>query len=220
MKPVAGCRQNKRKQFTGDTGNSTSENNRLSLDASVRIPELRGARLYYELDFEDTRSPLSNSVRYDADHLLGLEIRAVGVGSWRRLFVELQKTSWISQEHGTWKTGMTNGGRTLGSPLGPDALSLWLRADLEVHAVTVSPWAEWVSFSSDTYDVSGSRGVFVLAQGPQEHRQRLGVDLQAQITPRFGVSTSLFGERVGNAAFVQGSTRLNGGFTAALFFTP
>src|SRR5438094_740110 len=38
---------------THETPTGTAENNRLSFDLSVRLPELRGARLYYEIAFED-----------------------------------------------------------------------------------------------------------------------------------------------------------------------
>src|SRR6185295_19357405 len=96
-------------------GVGTAENNRLSFDLSVRLPELRGARVYYEIAFEDTRQAFWNSLHYDADHLIGLEVTEIAAGPWRRLFVELERTGWVSQEHWVWTTGMTNAGRTLGS---------------------------------------------------------------------------------------------------------
>jgi hypothetical protein len=136
-------------------------NNRLSFDLSVRFPELRGARVYYEIALEDTRTRFFNMLQYDADHLLGIEVRALRLGPWRRLFIELQHTGWVSQEHGTFTTGMTNGGRTLGSALGPDGLSLWARADVEITGVIVSPWAEWLRFISDRYNSDQDHGVFV-----------------------------------------------------------
>ncbi|TMA84551.1 MAG: capsule assembly Wzi family protein, partial [Deltaproteobacteria bacterium] len=40
---------------THETAAGTAENNRLSFDLAIRVPELRGARLYYEIAFEDTR---------------------------------------------------------------------------------------------------------------------------------------------------------------------
>src|SRR5438094_425978 len=134
---------------THETPTGTAGNNRLSFDLSVRLPELRGARLYYEIAFEDTRKAFWNSVEYDADHLLGIELRAIRLGPWRRLFVELEHTGWVSQEHGVFTTGMTNAGRTLGSALGPDGTSLWIRADFEHAALTISPWFEWLRFSGD-----------------------------------------------------------------------
>jgi hypothetical protein len=182
-----------------------AENNRLSLDAALRLPAL-GARLYAELAFEDTRSPFLNAVAYDADRLLGLELRRGLPAPLKRLFFEYLKTSWISHEHGTFTSGLTNAGRTLGSPLGPDALSLWARADLDLGGAQVSPWFEWVRSSSDRYDVTDQDGVFVAARNPQEHRQRLGADFRLEA---LGLEWSggLFGERVAGAGFVPGETR-------------
>src|SRR5205807_8849212 len=93
---------------------------RLSFDLTVRLPELRGTRLYYEIAFEDTRTAFFNSLQYDADHLLGLEVRALQLGPFRRAFIELEHTGWVSHEHSIFTTGMTNAGRTFGSALGPD----------------------------------------------------------------------------------------------------
>jgi hypothetical protein len=198
----------------------SAENNRLSFDLSVRFPELNGARLYYEIAFEDTRKAFFNSVQYDADHLLGIEVRALRLGPWRRLFIELEHTGWVSQEHWLWTTGMTNGGRTLGSALGPDGTSLWMRADLEAAGLVISPWIEWLRFVSDQYGTDQARGVFVTAIGPVEHRQRLGADAQVALARGFSVTGGVFGERIANADLVNGSTRYGAGLRAALIWTP
>ena len=201
-------------------GAGTAENNRLSFDLSVRVPELSGARVYYEIAFEDTRQAFLNSVRYDADHLLGLEVRALRLGPWRRLFIELEHTGWVSQEHWLFTSGMTNGGRTLGSALGPDGTSLWVRADLEFGAVQVSPWVEWLRFVSDRYGSDQTTGVFVTAVGPMEHRQRLGADAQLTLARSWFITGGVFGERIANADLVNGSTRYSAGLRAALVWTP
>jgi hypothetical protein len=98
-----------------------------------------GARFYYEFAFEDPRKAFLNSVQHDADHLVGFELRDLRIGPWRRFFFEATHTGWVSQEHSKFTTGMTNGGRTLGSALGPDATSLWVRGDLEFARTTISP---------------------------------------------------------------------------------
>jgi hypothetical protein len=198
----------------------TAENNRLSFDVSVRVPEWSGARLYYEIAFEDTRQAFWNSVRYDADHLLGLEMRALRLGPWRRLFIELEHTGWVSQEHGLFTAGMTNGGRTLGSALGPDGTSIWVRADFEAGDVVLSPWMEWLRFISDRYGSDQARGVFVTSTGPNEHRQRLGADAQVRVTRSLWLRGGVFGERIGNADLVVGSTRYGAGMRAALIWQP
>ncbi|TMB20903.1 MAG: capsule assembly Wzi family protein, partial [Deltaproteobacteria bacterium] len=205
---------------THETAAGTAENNRLSFDLSIRVPELRGARLYYEIAFEDTRKAFWNSVRYDADHLVGIELADLKLGAWRRLFIELEHTGWVSQEHSVFTTGMTNAGRTLGSALGPDGTSLWLRADFEARRFVLSPWVEWLRFSGDQYGSDQTRGVFVTVVGPIEHRQRLGADAQVALTQSLALSGGIFGERIGNADLVNGSTKYSGGVRAALSWTP
>src|SRR5437868_4515481 len=197
----------------------TAENNRLSFDLAIRVPELRGARLYYEIAFEDTRKAFWNSVRYDADHLVGIELAELKLGAWRRLFIGVERTGWVSQEHCVLTLGMTNAGHTMGSAMGPDGTSLWIRADFEQAGLTLSPWFEWLRFSGDTYGSDQVQGVFVVARGPVEHRQRLGIDAQAMFAPLL-VSAGLFGERIDNADLVNGATSWSGGLRAAVTWTP
>jgi Capsule assembly protein Wzi len=209
----------------GRAGSGTEENNRLELDVSLRLPSLWGARFYYEVDYEDTNNPRVNSFLNDADHLFGFELRAVQLGPVRRLFFEIEKTSFISQEHGTFQTGMTSDGRTLGTPLGPDAISLWARADLVLPAknggnAVLSPWGEWLRESSDLMGVSNTYGVYLIQHGVYEHRQRLGVDYRTVSASGFSFSIGLFGERVANQAFVAGDGRLNGGVRLAVTARP
>lgn len=195
-----------------------SENNRLALDAALRLP-LLGARLYAELTFEDTRSPFFNSAVYDADHLLGLELRAGLPGPLRRVFIEYLRTSRISQEHGTFTTGLTNAGRTLGSALGPDALSLWLRMDLALGLAQVSPWCEWLRYSSDLYSVTDADGVSVNGRGAQEHRQRAGVDARFEVLG-LGFSGGLLAERIGGAGYRAGIPRFSAGGRLLVSWSP
>src|SRR5438067_3570018 len=147
----------------------TAENNRLSFDLSIRVPELRGARLFYEIAFEDyrTSTPTAvwNSLRYDADHLVGIELAELKLGAWRRLYIELEHSGWVSQEHWVFTTGMTNAGRTLGSALGPDGTSLWLRADFEAGRLVLSTCVEWLRFSGNQYGLDVPRDSFVTVMG-------------------------------------------------------
>ncbi len=208
------------KEHFGRGGSGVEENNRLSFDLSVRLPELRGARVYYEIAFEDTRKQFFfNSIQYDADHLLGVEVRDLRLGVLRRVFLELEHTGWVSQEHSTFTSGMTNAGRTFGSALGPDGASLWVKADLQLGSTLLSPWAEWLRFVSDRYGTDQERGVFVTQSGELEHRQRIGADVQLPIAGIVLLTAGAFGERIGNAALVAGQTKYGGGLRAALTFT-
>ncbi len=203
---------------TRETTHGTAENNRLSFDLTLHFPELRGARFYYEIAFEDTRKAFINSLQYDADHLLGLEFRNLRLGPFRRIFVEVEHTGWVSQEHGTFTTGMTNRERTLGDALGPDGLSIWARGDFQAGKVTLSPWLEFLRFVSDVYGSNETAGVFVVATGPIEHRQRIGADVRAVFSDTLGFSLRVFGERIGNADLVEGSTKYGGGAIASATF--
>src|SRR5205823_3469742 len=160
---------------------------------------LAGARAYYEIAFEDTRQEFFNSLQYDADHLLGLEVRALRLGPWRRLFIELEHTGWVSQVHNVFTAGMTNAGRPMVSTLGLDCTSLWIRSDFELGPAVISPWFEWMRFVSDVYGSDQSRGVFVISSGPIEHRQRLGADAQVEISRALWLTGGVFFERIGNA---------------------
>jgi hypothetical protein len=199
-------------------GGGVAENNRLAFDAAVRVPAL-GLRIYSELAFEDTHDPFLNAVEWEADHLLGMEVRAGLPAPLRRVAIEYLRTSWISQTHGTFQTGMTNAGRTLGSPLGPDAQSLWLHADLALGDAQVSPWFEWVRCFGDVIGETQEAGNFLLQRGPQEHRQRAGADVRFTA---LGLSWSggVFAERVAGAGFVAGEDRLGLGGRLVVGWTP
>jgi len=84
----------------------------------------------------------------------------------------------------------------------------------------LSPWVEWLRFSGDQYGSDQTRGVFVTVVGPIEHRQRLGADAQVALTQSLALSGGIFGERIGNADLVNGSTKYSGGVRAALSWTP
>ena len=201
----------------GRTSTGAAENNRLSFDVAVHAGDVRA---YYEIAFEDTRHRFWNMLEYDADHLLGLELHDLHAGPLRGAVVEFTHTGWVSQSHSVFTTGMTNGGHTLGSALGPDAFSLWARADFSVLEMRLSPWAEWLRFGSDRYGSDEARGVFVTAVGHVEHRQRLGADAAAQLNGRWWASAGLFAERIANAAFVEGATRWSAGAHVELTYTP
>jgi hypothetical protein len=200
-------------------GIGSAENNRLSFDLNVRLPDLWAGRVYYQIAFEDTRKQFFNSLHYDADHLLGIELRDLGAGALKRFNFEALRTGWVSQEHGIFTAGMTNAGRTLGPALGPDGASVWARVDLEVKPVTVSPWIEWLRFLSDRYSSDERTGVFVTAKGEIEHRQRLGADVETRLERRVLLTMGIFAERIGNADFVPGVTKFGLGARASLTVT-
>src|SRR5260370_32933970 len=100
---------------------------------------------------DDTRRQFIDALKYDADHLLGVEVRGLHIGPVRRLFIEAEFGSRISQTDPRFRTGTSNAGRPFGSALGPDSRAVWLRVDLEQSPrLRISPWAEWVVFPNKT----------------------------------------------------------------------
>jgi hypothetical protein len=195
-------------------------NNRLSFDISYAFRALRGARAYYELAFEDNRKQFINTLEFQTDHLVGLELLNLDGAGRHRVLIEFQHTGMDSQEHSLFTTGMTNADRTLGSPLGPDAWSLYSAVQIDRGALSVSPWAELVRMSSDVYTATENGPVIRVSSGVVEHRFRAGIDGTLVLAAGTSLRVGAFAERVGNSDFVAGTTRLNGGLLAAFTWTP
>ncbi len=205
-----------------DANKRPFSDNRLALDLAVSVPELAGGRVYLEFGSEDFRNQELNVLQYEADYLIGAEFRALSAGPLRRVLLEVTKSGRLSQEGLYWLTGWTNAGRTLGSPLGPDGLSLYLRAELELPVGRISPWVESVRFSSDTFkdDGRGDGGIQVDQAGPTERRQRAGVDLAIALRRWLQLDANAWVERVTTADLRPGSERLNAGVVATLRYAP
>jgi hypothetical protein len=187
---------------------SDSSNRRVGADVSWRIAGFGGARLYYEIMFEDWRKHFADALRYDADHAVGFET------PW--LLVEWQKTGVRSQEHSPRVTGFTNAGRVVGSPLGPDAQSVWAGA----RCGTVRPWAEVVRFGSDTYGFVVDGPILHETRGVAEWRYRLGASLHAQVNEHVWAEAQVWVEHVENLGFTEGARRENLGLITSLVYLP
>jgi hypothetical protein len=185
-----------------------SSNRRVGADAALRIAGFGGARLYYEIMFEDWRKHFADALRYDADHVVGFENRDV--------VVEWQKTGVRSQEHTPRVTGFTNAGRVVGSPLGPDATALYIGR----RRGMVRPWGEIVRFSSDTYEFIVDGPILHTSRGVAEWRYRVGTEVVVPVRRGMWVDARVWGEHVEHASFVDGARRENLGLVAALIWTP
>src|SRR5258706_3056959 len=82
-------------------GPDDTSNRRVGLDVDWRIAGFDGARIYYQLMFEDWRRQFADALRYDADHVVGMAFS-------HGLVVEWQKTGFRSMEHTPRITGFTN----------------------------------------------------------------------------------------------------------------
>ncbi len=197
----------RRREFSG--GATDSSNRRFGGDVSWLVPELRGARLYYQLMFEDIRrARWMDAVRYDADHLFGLELASLGNHA---LTVEYHQTGVRAQEHGLRVTGLTNAGRVGGSPLGPDAKSLYVGGRVALpHGVTLYPWLERASLTSDTYAFVEYGPISLATLGRREFRTRAGSRARLPLRSGFSVEAEALLEYVTNYGFQRGTVRTNG----------
>jgi hypothetical protein len=204
---------------SGPTGAGIS-NNRLSFDIAYSFRALRGARAYYELAFEDTRAQFINTLEYQTDHLVGLELIDLDGAGHHGVLVEYHRTGVDSHEHSIFTTGMTNLARTLGSPLGPDTWSLYGRGRIDLAGASLSPWLELASFSSDVYTATENGPIVRVSSGVTEHRFRAGIEAAMALPEGTALRVGAFAEHVGNSDFVSGTTLLNAGLLAAFTWTP
>jgi len=185
-----------------------SSNRRFGGDATLR---LRGARLYYELVFEDIRKHVIDAVHYDADHLLGVETP--------HLTVELQRTGVRSYEH-ILVSQFTNAGRIVGSPLGPDTQSIFVGGRTHVADYELQPWLELIRFSSDTYSIIDHGPILHATDGTPEYRYRFGTRARTRLNREITAEASLSYEHVTNFAFLSGVGRDNVGLMLTMVWQP
>ena len=89
----------------------------------VRIPELSGLDVYYELqidDFDGRR--LRSSFVDDAGHLLGFRLPLLVTDRQVTLRGEVHRTALRLYEHAQFRSGYTYRERLIGNPLGPNAV--------------------------------------------------------------------------------------------------
>lgn len=194
-------------------------NRRLSFDVSWFCRTFH-SRFYYELAFEDWRYQLGSALAYDADHLLGWEMPVLPRLGRHGLLVEVHRTGVRSQEHGIFTTGMTNEGRAVGSPLGPDSWSVFVGARLDLRRAVLWPWVEYVRRSSDHFSIAADQAIFRVSEGPAESRYRAGLRLQARVNETVRVDLRTFVEMATTAAFVAGNTRGQAGVELGVTWTP
>lgn len=197
-------------------GPTDSSNRRFGGDIALRITELR-ARLYYAVVFEDIRAKrLVDAVRYDADHVIGIEMPALGSRGEHGATIEWQRTGFRSQEHRPRTTGFTHMGRLVGSPLGPDATSIFACGRIELGWSKVYLWAEAAKLASDTYRQVVYGPIDRLTHGPAETRYRGGLRVRVPLQHGIVVEGEALAEHVAGFAFEPGMTRNNLGIITSL----
>jgi hypothetical protein len=194
-----------------------SSNRRVSLDVAASI---RGARIYYELAFEDLRRELWSAIQFDADHLLGIEYAALGRDGRYGLIAELQHTGVRSQEHAIRTTGLTSEARVFGSPLGPAATSVFVGGWTHRGALRIQPWLELANFSSDTYVFPADAGISRSQHGPSERRGRVGVTVTVDLRQDLRADCDVSGEWIVGRAFDPGARERSAAFVTRLVYYP
>lgn len=206
--------------FTRKHPELAASNRRDSLEAVYTNKWARGLRIYYELAFEDFRKHLVDMFLYDCDHLLGFEMPALTKTGRHGFVVELQHNGPFSQEHSYFTTGTTNAGRAVGTPLGPDSWSLYAQARLDFGRYTLWPWFEWARLSSDHYNAIEFGPILVVSHGIPETRIRAGSRFRIMIRRNLFVDARVSFEQVDSHAFMNGTSRQNGGADAVLVWIP
>jgi hypothetical protein len=201
-------------------GPTDSSNRRFGLDVAVRIDRLLGARPYYQLMFEDARlAEFDDALRHDADHLVGLELASLGACR-HGLVVEWHKTGVRSHEHSPRTTGFTSAGRIVGSPLGPDAQSLFGGARLELGWSSILPWIEIARLSSDSYTFTVDGPIERAAKGVAEYRTRGGARWRWPVEPFVRLELEVTLEHVAAAGFEPGARENNLGIAGTVVWQP
>jgi hypothetical protein len=190
-------------------GPDDTSNRRVGLDVSWRIAGFGGARLYYQLMFEDWRRQFADALRYDADHVAGADFAS-------GLVIEWQKTGFRSMEHAVRTTGFTNAGRAVGSPLGPDAQALYVAQRFGAF----QPWLEVARLASDTYSYGAGQPIVRTNDALAEFRYRIGLLATRRIDAHLHVELDARAEHIQDFAFVRGDDRNNLGADVALVWQP
>jgi hypothetical protein len=194
---------------TGEYPSVGKSNRRLSFDATYEVKWLRGARFYYELAFEDLRKEVLDAWVYDADHLAGIELPILTGDGRHGLVVEFQHIGVHSQTHEVFKTGLTNAGRAVGSPLGPDSWSIFGQVRIDVRKLRLFPWLEFARLSSDQYMSVVFGHIYRTATGTEESRFRAGLNGQLALRPTVTVNFRMLFEHVSEFGFTPNATREN-----------
>jgi hypothetical protein len=189
-----------------------SSNRRFGFDVAARIDGFGGARITYQLLFEDVRQQWLSAVRYDADHVIGIATR------W--LTIEWHHTGVRSYEHTPRLTGFTSGGRIAGDPLGPAAQAVFAGGRIPARWGVVMPWAEVAALASDRYTITEDAAITRATGGPTELRLRLGVRARVPLGAELELAPEAAIEDVERAAYVAGARRINAVVRAVVVWRP
>lgn len=206
------------RQIVGKLG-ADSSNRRVSFDLSYVLRPLHSARLYYEVAFEDWRKDFLDALQFDADHLGGIEVPALDRRGRYGLLVEYQHIGVRSQTHGYWTTGMTNAGFSVGTPLGPDAWSIYAALRIALPKATLTPALELVRRSSDHYHFVDYGPIYRVSSGVEETRARAFLQCQLKLLRDVRLDARAFLEEISHYDFLPAATRTGAGLDVSLVWS-
>lgn len=188
-------------------------------DLRVRVPALRGATAYWEINLDDfdARRLGASLLWQDAAQLFGLSLPRLADDGSLALDAIFQHTSLRLYEHSPFVSGVQSRERIVGSPLGPNGRSLtgalaWRPTPSRtVRLVLAGERRDASPYYSTTVngDPSGALKFVQISRTPVEGRVRAQVGLEQGALGRGHYLTARVGaDRVTNEDFVAGRTRL------------
>lgn len=187
------------------------------VDASVRLPQLRGARLYVESMLDDADKRRWGSTFWqDAGYVGGLSLADLGLGGALSGTFEYHHTGLRYYEHKPFSTGLAFNRVLLGDPLGNEADGGYLqfrwdggeRATLELNGAIERRYGNVLDAAS-----VGPREddfhFFTLVGYPPEWRHRATASWIIRGGTRWRATIEGGYERVRDFAFVSGASRNN-----------
>lgn len=199
-------------------GSHTQFSNRMAgIDTRVRIPMLHGLQLYSEHIFDDMDPRRWRSTLWeDGGHVVGLSLAQLGPQGALAATAEFHHTGLRYYEHHTFLSGITFNRTLLGDPLGPQGDGAYLR--LRRDAGGTQTWRLEAAVERRGGDIwaTTAEGIkdehfrFVLERHqPAEWRHRLALQWSLAPSPTQNLSLQGSVERVRDAGFVSGATRVN-----------
>lgn len=195
-----------------DEGSDRLASNKLAtFEARLRLPELRGTTVFWEMNLDDfdLRRP-GSIVRQDAGHVAGLSVARLRDDGTLGLELQAHRTGIRQYVHAQFTSGVTYRRQLIGSPLGPNAQALYgtltwrprLLASLALEgAIEERDPSTWTNVNPDPDGTLVFRRV---TQGTVERRQRGALVLRV-LSPGQGPTLLLRGgaERVRDEGFTR-----------------
>jgi len=190
-------------------GSDPNISNRVGgFDFALRIPPLRGAKLYYEVLFEDLLPPGHWNTMFldEAIHQAGILFGRLNKTGTQSLRLEYQHSGYRPYRHAQYTSGWTRNEKIMGSELGPDADGLLI----EFESQPTFDFAQRHSIAAEVRDsdlfalLNNATVVRKTQDNPSEKRFRWMSSFDLHHNPKVSWNLSFGYERVYGFNFVPG----------------